>query len=237
MCAVTAPGEYDGFRQALGAYVLGALSPSERAAMDAHLVWCTGCRAELVGLAGLPGLLGSVPSADVASLAEPGAGPEALGEPVPAMPLKPLLDRAAWLRRHLMWRRVAAAAAVVVIAAGGAAAASHALSVPAAPPVAMHWSGTLHGHNPASGAVATVQYLPRPWGLQLQVQVGYIPAGTRCTLQVETAGGRRVTAGGWTVAAGQARARYPASTSFHASAILGFAVTSAGTTLVRLPGP
>ena len=234
---MTAPGEYDGSRQALGAYVIGALSPAERAAMDAHLVWCAGCRAELVGLAGLPGLLGNVPAADATRLAGPGTGPEVLGEPVPAMPLEPLLDRAVRLRRCLMWRRVAAAVAVAVIAAGGAAAASHALFVPAAPSAATHWAGTLRGDNLASGAMATVQYLPHPWGLQLQVQVSYIPAGTRCTLQIETTGGRLVTAGGWTVAAGQSGARYPASTSLPESAIRGFAVTSAGTTLVLLPGP
>jgi anti-sigma factor RsiW len=235
---MTALGESDGFRQALGAYVLGALSPSERSATDAHLAWCTGCRAELVGLAGLPGLLGSVPADDVARLAEPGTGPESVAEPVPEMPLQPLLHRATRLRRHLMWRRVAAAAAVAVIAAGGATAAANALSAPAAPPVAaMHWAGTLHSHNLASGAAATVQYLPQPWGLQLQVQVSHIPAGTRCTLQVRTADGRLVTAGGWTVSAGHAGARYPASTSFSESAIRGFTVTSAGTTLVRLPGP
>jgi Putative zinc-finger len=181
-------------RQALGAYLLGALSPSERAAVDAHLAWCAGCRAELVGLAGLPGLLGSVSTADAAGLAAPGAGPETPEEPVPPMPLQPVLDQAVRLRRHLMWRRVAAAAAVTVIAAGGAAAATHALAAPAGPPVAvMHWAGTLHGHNPASGAAAIVQYLPRPWGLQLQVQVRDIPAGTRCALQVSTAGGQLVT--------------------------------------------
>ncbi|HTT51591.1 MAG TPA: zf-HC2 domain-containing protein [Streptosporangiaceae bacterium] len=235
---MTTPGAYDGFRQALGAYLLGALSPPERAAADAHLAWCTGCRAELVSLAGLPGLLGSIPAADVARLTWAGTGLDAPDEPTPEMPLQPLLTRATRLRRHLMRRRLAVAAAVSIIAAGGAAAASHTRSAPAAPPAAvLHWAGKLHGHDPASGAAATVRYLPRPWGLQLQVQTRHIPAGTRCALEIETAGGQLVPAGGWTVAGDQAWARYPASTSFPESAVRGFAVTSAGSTLVRLPGP
>jgi hypothetical protein len=45
-------------RQALGVYVLGAISPAERALVDRHLAVCRDCRDELAGLAGLPGLLG-----------------------------------------------------------------------------------------------------------------------------------------------------------------------------------
>jgi Putative zinc-finger len=204
---VTAPEEYDGFRRALGAYVVGALSPSERAAVEAHLARCADCRAELAGLAGLPGRLGGIPAADVAKLVAAGAGPGVLEEPVPEMPLRPLLDRAARLRRRLRWRWVTVVAAAVLIAVSGAAAVSHVLSAPAASPVAvMHWAETLHGYNLASGAAATVQYLPRPWGLEVEVQVRHIPAGTRCALEVVTAGGRLLTAGGWTVVAGQAGA-------------------------------
>ncbi|MGH3631258.1 MAG: anti-sigma factor family protein, partial [Sciscionella sp.] len=41
----------------LGAYVLGALEPAERAELETHLADCPACREELAGLAGLPGLL------------------------------------------------------------------------------------------------------------------------------------------------------------------------------------
>jgi anti-sigma factor RsiW len=38
-------------------YVLGALSRAERYRFERHLASCAACRDELVGLAGLPGLL------------------------------------------------------------------------------------------------------------------------------------------------------------------------------------
>ncbi len=44
-------------REELGAYVLGALEPAERAAVAAHLARCPDCAAEHARLAGLPALL------------------------------------------------------------------------------------------------------------------------------------------------------------------------------------
>jgi anti-sigma factor RsiW len=45
------------YRISIASYVLGALAPDERQALDAHVRTCQECHAELVGLAGLPGLL------------------------------------------------------------------------------------------------------------------------------------------------------------------------------------
>ena len=61
-------------RISLGVYVLGALDPAEQAAVDAHLAGCAECRAELVGLDGLPALLGMVSAEDAAELAERESG-------------------------------------------------------------------------------------------------------------------------------------------------------------------
>ena len=44
-------------REQLGAYVLGALEPGERAEVEAHLAECRACAAERDALAGLPALL------------------------------------------------------------------------------------------------------------------------------------------------------------------------------------
>jgi predicted anti-sigma-YlaC factor YlaD len=44
-------------RISIASYLLGALPPAERHEVDAHLRTCQECRTELVGLAGLPGLL------------------------------------------------------------------------------------------------------------------------------------------------------------------------------------
>ena len=230
---VTTPWDCAEIRAALGVYVVGAIDPADRAIVDSHLAWCTGCREELAGLAALPGRLGSVPDADVTMLVldEPGRdGP-------PEAVLRSLLERAATLRRRLRWRRVAAAVAVAVIVSGGAVAVSRVVD-PAAPrpaASALPWVEMAHGRDPLTGAAATVRYLARPWGIQMQVQVSRLPPGTRCELLVVGPGGR-VVAGGWTVAAGQVDAWYPASASLGMSGVRGFVVASAtGKALVSVP--
>ena len=225
-------------RGALGVYVVGAIDPADRAVVESHLSWCVACREELAGLAALPGRLGSVPATDVSLLVQDEPGPAArdAGYP-PEATLRSMLQRAAALRRHLMWRRVAAAAAVAVIAAGGAVAVSRAVAPPRVRPAAsaLPWATTVHGRDPRTGAGATVQYAGRPWGLQARVRVSGIPAGTRCELLV-MGPGRRVVAGGWTVAAGHADAWYPASAPLAASGVRGFAVaTMSGKSLVSVP--
>jgi anti-sigma factor RsiW len=44
-------------RLELGAYLVGAISPADRATLVRHLASCQRCRDELADLAGLPGLL------------------------------------------------------------------------------------------------------------------------------------------------------------------------------------
>jgi hypothetical protein len=88
-----------------GAYVLGALSPAERAAFERHLPGCASCRESVADLAVLPGLLGRLDAATV----------------VPAVPAPPSLLRrtlaaAAAQRRAQRRRRVAYAFASVVAA-------------------------------------------------------------------------------------------------------------------------
>jgi hypothetical protein len=54
-----------------GAYVLGALSPNERAAYERHLATCSFCREAVADIAVLPGLLGRLDPADFAKLLDP----------------------------------------------------------------------------------------------------------------------------------------------------------------------
>ena len=57
-----------------GAYVLGALAPTERAAYERHLAGCVECRDEVAELAVLPGLLGRLDAATaVTTLSTPPA--------------------------------------------------------------------------------------------------------------------------------------------------------------------
>jgi anti-sigma factor RsiW len=54
-----------------GAYVLGALSPAERAAYERHLATCSFCREAVADIAVLPGLLGRLDPGDFAKLLDP----------------------------------------------------------------------------------------------------------------------------------------------------------------------
>ncbi len=228
------PGQCRQVRSALGVYLLGAIGPAERVAVDRHLAGCAGCREELAGLASLVGRLGTVPAADVAMLSADRAddsrrtGPGDGGTRV-------LLRRAARLRRRRRWRRVATATAVTVLAAAAAAAGIPALFPPTLPqPAAVSWPETVQGSNPVSGAGAIIRYRPRPWGVQIVVQVSQIPAGTRCELRVITATGQQATAASWRVAAYRNGAWYPAAAPFPENGVRGFRVMSAGRTLVSV---
>jgi len=226
---MTGVGESGVIRHALGVYILGAISPPDRSTVEHHLARCADCRAELAGLAALPGRLGSVPAADITRMAGDERDAAGRGERPPDVPLQTLLDRAARVRRRLRWRRIAIAVAAVVIVGGGAVAVSRVLYSPATQPSAsaVPWAATVTGSDPQTGMSATVKYLIRPWGLALKVQVSGISPGTRCELQVVDARGRDVPAGGWMVAAGHARAWYPASSPLPAADVRGFLITTA----------
>ncbi len=234
---MTGVGECGVIRHALGVYILGAISPPDRSTVEHHLARCADCRAELAGLAALPGRLGSVPAADITRMAGDERGGAGRGGRPPDVPLQTLLDRAARVRRRLRWRRIAIAVAAVVIVGGGAVSVSRVLYSPATQPSApaVPWAATVTGSDPQTGMSATVKYLIRPWGLALKVQVSGISPGTRCELQVVDARGRDVPAGGWMVAAGHAGAWYPASSPLPAADVRGFLITTAqGKDLVRV---
>lgn len=134
---MTGAGGCGEIRRALGVYVLGAIGPAQRAVVYGHLAWCSACREELAGPAGLPGRLASVPARDVTRMT--------LGEPVPAgqehecppeARLRPLLEKAAVRRRHHWLRGVAAVLAVAAVAGGGVVAGSEVLHPPALRPAA-----------------------------------------------------------------------------------------------------
>ena len=230
---MTDPGECRQVRSALGVYLLGAIGPAERVVVDRHLAGCTDCREELAGLASLVGRLGRVSVTDAVRLAaDSRTDPDWPG--VAEAGARTLARRAARLRRHRMWRRVAIAAAVLLLAAGAAVAGLPALFPPALRPVAVSWPETVRGSNPVSGAGAIVRYRARPWGVQMVVQVSRIPAGTHCELKVVTATGQQATAASWTVAAYRNGAWYPASAPFPEPGVRDFMVIAAGRTLVSV---
>ncbi|MEE6261230.1 anti-sigma factor family protein [Plantactinospora sonchi] len=98
-----------------GAYVLGALSPAERAAYERHLATCATCREAVAEIAVLPGLLGRLDPANLDRIAVPPSGEERLTE---------LLDAAREQRRRerrnarAVGVALAATAMAVVVALG-----------------------------------------------------------------------------------------------------------------------
>jgi hypothetical protein len=73
-----------------GAYVLGALSPSERAAYERHLADCSSCREAVAEIAVLPGLLGRLDPAAARQLLGPmtaGDAPDATDGPTRPIPV------------------------------------------------------------------------------------------------------------------------------------------------------
>jgi len=159
-------------RYLLGVYLLGAIDPAGRAAVDNHLARCAECGKELAGLAGLPALLSRVPAAEVyqpgeAAAGRAGQGEESPGTGLPGLPR--LLTRAVRTRRARRWRGLALAGAALVLAAGGGAAVQH-LLYPAPHPSLAGWLA-VSASDRRTLASATVHYAPRSWGTALDAHV------------------------------------------------------------------
>ncbi|RZS39322.1 putative zinc finger protein [Herbihabitans rhizosphaerae] len=206
----------------LGAYVLGALEPAERAAFEAHLSGCTSCQAELVRLAPLPGLLHQLSEEDFTEEPEEHAveqsDPSAPIEPplpVPAHvvglpPAKPPRQRgrSAWL--------VAAAVLLVLVGVGAFVVHEMTSEQPAAPVAAapVTWSAT----DPTTGIRADIDLIEKPWGTELQMRLRDVPPGQTCKLTVRARTGGREVAGWWATRYGEVE-KIPGSTSFAAGDI------------------
>jgi anti-sigma factor RsiW len=172
---------------ALGAYVLGALEPDERSAVEDHLRGCRTCSAELAGLQGLPALLARVRPEDI--------------EPVSVTPSPELFDRLSAVagtrrRRHL--RTWALVAAVVLVVAG----------------LGIGWtvwspgSGERTGTATAGPVEVTLTATPANEGSALDVVVAGLRPGETCTLVAVDRDGATHPAGDWpTSAAGGGRWR------------------------------
>ena len=221
-------------RGALAVYVLGAIEPADRDAVDRHLSGCAGCRDELAGLAGLPALLRRVSVAEAIALT---AGSTARPESLPSAPvLHSMLARSSRLRRRQIRTRAAAAAAAGLVAGAGVIVGWQAAQPSGRPAAASAtaWTGTSRAASQLTGASATVRYAASRWGLRLSVQVAGIPPGTACELEVTNRSGQEVTAGSWTIIGGAAT-WYPAAAAVPLSGIRGFVLSSGSRTLVRLP--
>jgi predicted anti-sigma-YlaC factor YlaD len=204
----------------LGAYVLGALDPPERAEVEAHLAGCPRCRDELSSLAPLPGLMSRL------TLDEVVAGPPSL-DGDSAM-LERLLAAASGERRVATHRRwLAAAAAVVVLGGGtGGALAWQAAQGPQWAQVASSSNGPVH---------VSVRLADQSGGTRVEMALHGVRSEERCRLVAVSRDGHSETAGWWE-ASYSGTATMTGTTSIARKDLAKLkVVTDAGQTLVVVP--
>ncbi len=180
----------------LGAYILGALEPVDRAPVEAHLPFCTACRDQLSSIAGLPGLLSHLrpEDLDVAEATANGSQDSTLTAPGADL-LRRTLHELASRQRHkrIRTRVVGTAASVVVLTAG--AGITTTLSTPNTPHPAAFT--TVAATDPSSHAAVVFELHPQPWGTAVTVRLQHIPAGTHCRLITIDRHGRQQTISSW----------------------------------------
>lgn len=168
----------------LAAYVLGSLDDDDRAAVDAHLLDCPICAAELADLAGLPMLLDRVGLDDLDAMLP---SRDLFEHVLAAVDERP--------RRRLAQTLLAAAAAAVLLAGIGTA-----VGVTA---------GQHHPHRfmaAAAGVRITVTPTAQSAGTALEVSVSGLPENEHCHLVAISSDGTTHVAGDWVATyAGKAR--------------------------------
>lgn len=171
-------------QRSLGAYLLGALDPAERAELDAHLTGCAACREELASFAALPALMSRVPLQEVTS-----------GAPTPPPTLLPRVlsavaqERDRGTRRLRRWQVAAAAlAAAATVAALLVLAPSLTARGPAPRPLV-----AMEGVS-ASGQLTLES---RPWGTAIHLRFDDLPPAASYTAWVFDEAGVRSAVATW----------------------------------------
>ena len=168
-------------RTDMGAYVVGALEPAERATFEAHLPGCQGCRNELASLAGLPGMLGRLSPEEV----EPGSPPP---EHLAAGLVSALAER-----RRAGRARLSFAVATCVLAVGVG---STILAMRATGPHRTA-STVVRAESRGAHVDARAALTAAPWGTDVALRLSNVTPGTRCRLVAVAADGRREVAATW----------------------------------------
>ena len=192
-------------RQAVGAYVLGALDQAETEQVTAHLAHCPSCHEEYLELLDLVPLLASVTEADVVrGPLEP--GPQVLDQTLAAWrrdatdPRRTTVDQRRIPRTSRRTRYALAAACLALLAALGAIAAH--LTTDQHTAVQAAWTTTAtSAPNPtdpdADGATASVRVSAATWGSAIELTITHVPHGYECTMIVVATDGHHETAGTW----------------------------------------
>lgn len=170
----------------LGAYVLGALEPAERRAVEDHLAHCDTCRNELAGLSALPPLL------DRLSVEEATADLASVSAALAARGRRAAADEHVRLRRHLQrWRVAAVAAALVaVVAIAGA-------WQPWKSPPDRLVAQLVPISDEAGTVQGTIAAYAWEWGSTIEIRVDDLPPRTSYLVWAVAEDGRRERAGTW----------------------------------------
>jgi hypothetical protein len=193
-----------------GAYVLGALSPEDRRAFEAHLADCSACARSVRELAGLPGILGRLDRDEATALRDSPDDEALRGEAHAPARAAGVARRVR--RRRLRTRLLAAATLVVVLVGGSAAGWAVVRSLQPAPSraVAIERALTPVGDSHLTAALTAT---PVGWGTRLDWSCEYGADDheggsyrpTSYSLVVTTDGGTSETVATWTSDAGEAR--------------------------------
>ncbi|GAB3277782.1 zf-HC2 domain-containing protein [Sinomonas notoginsengisoli] len=211
---------HDQLRLDLGAYVLGALSPEETRAIEAHLATCGQCRAELASIETLPALLDAVPGYRAEAIAH-----DAAHSPGVATAPRELLARVSRRRRArtAVWAGSLAAAAAAFFAAGIALGPA---MRPALGPLVQPSPGTSISSpaqtltmTSADGAHVDLALVHKAWGTELNLTCRGMPGDGVFTVWVVTADGTAQQAASWSSAGYASRAVLTGATSFQLTSI------------------
>lgn len=170
----------------LGAYVLGALEPPERRAVEDHLAHCDTCRNELASLSALPPLL------DRLTVEEATADLASVSAELAARGRRAAADEHARLRRHLQRWRVAAVAAALaaVLAVVGA-------WQPWQSPPDRLVAQLVPTSDEASTVQGTIAAYAWEWGSTIEIRVDDLPPRTAYLVWAVAEDGHRERAGTW----------------------------------------
>jgi anti-sigma factor RsiW len=205
----------------LGAYVLGALDPVERAEVDAHLRGCAECRAELAELVTLLPLLDRLSLQDLGESVPTMVAPDALFEKVVAS-VRDEDEHITWFRRRPARALLAAAAAVIVLGGGIFA--------------AVDVGGSSNVHSNVQGSVRMqVALTSQATGTALRVDVSGLEGDEHCRLIAVADDGTREQVSRWD-ATYAGNAQVTGSTSIPASHLTRLILLgNGGTELVTVP--
>lgn len=213
----TDPADHDALHHLVGAYVLGALEPGERALFEEHLTLCPRCSGELKSLSALAGFLNTVPAETAIRMAAPqtAAGPvhriRGSSAPRAGAPettdqprLAPLMAQLATRRRRTRRRTTglvsgtAAAFLVIGFAAGPALTGSP-------KPEESYTSSA------ASGPQVQLGLVKKAWGTELALDGRGLPDRGVISLWVRDTSGNYDRAASWNATA-QGRAKVTGAT-------------------------